>query len=231
MPYFRLWVFGNLPFCGVFVFGFLGIFPFAGFSSLGFWESSLMPYFRLWVFGNLPLCGVFVFGFLGIFPFAGFSSLGFWESSLMPYFRLWVFGNLPLCGVFVFGFLGIFPYAGGSSLGFWQFFVVSQIRGVHFPQRDEAGKVQKEILCCSAVGTPKETKHGPIGMRNGIPFWLVGEFTTHFRTYFTGDGDGHWGYEILTRGQMDNWWRPLGFPLQTLRSASGNARFSGHRFR
>ena len=21
---------------------------------------------------------------------------------------------------------------------------------------------------------------------NGIPFWLVGEFTTHFRTYFSG---------------------------------------------
>ena len=23
---------------------------------------------------------------------------------------------------------------------------------------------------------------------NGIPFWLVGEFTTHFRTYFSGNG-------------------------------------------
>ena len=32
----------------------------------------------------------------------------------------------------------------------------------------------------------------------GIPFWLVGEFTTHFRAYFSGDWDVHWGYWILT---------------------------------
>ena len=30
----------------------------------------------------------------------------------------------------------------------------------------------------------------------------VGEFTTHFRTYFSGDWDVHWGYEILTHGHM-----------------------------
>ena len=29
----------------------------------------------------------------------------------------------------------------------------------------------------------------------------VGEFTTHFRTYFSGDWDVHWGYGILTHGQ------------------------------
>ena len=29
--------------------------------------------------------------------------------------------------------------------------------------------------------------------RFGIPFWLVGEFTTHFRTYFNGDWDVRWG--------------------------------------
>ena len=37
---------------------------------------------------------------------------------------------------------------------------------------------------------------------NGIPFWLVGEFTTHFRTYFSGDWDVHWGYGFLTHGHM-----------------------------
>ena len=30
---------------------------------------------------------------------------------------------------------------------------------------------------------------------NGIPFWLVGEFTTQFRTYFS-------GYEILIHSHM-----------------------------
>ena len=30
---------------------------------------------------------------------------------------------------------------------------------------------------------------------NGIPFWLVGEFTTYFRTYLSGDWDVHWGYD------------------------------------
>ena len=25
------------------------------------------------------------------------------------------------------------------------------------------------------------------------PFWLVGEFTTHFRTFFSGAWDAHWG--------------------------------------
>ena len=39
---------------------------------------------------------------------------------------------------------------------------------------------------------------------NGIPFWLVGEFTTHFRTYFSGwiESDVHWGYGIL---DFDPW--------------------------
>ena len=26
-----------------------------------------------------------------------------------------------------------------------------------------------------------------------VPCWLVGEFTTHFRIYFSGDWDVHWG--------------------------------------
>ena len=30
----------------------------------------------------------------------------------------------------------------------------------------------------------------------------VDEFTTHFRTYFSGDWDVHWGYGVLTDGRM-----------------------------
>ena len=29
----------------------------------------------------------------------------------------------------------------------------------------------------------------------------VGEFTTHFRTNFSGDWDVHWGYGVLTHGK------------------------------
>ena len=29
--------------------------------------------------------------------------------------------------------------------------------------------------------------------RFGIPFWWVGKFAAHFRTYFGGDWDVHWG--------------------------------------
>ena len=35
---------------------------------------------------------------------------------------------------------------------------------------------------------------------NGIPFW--GRCTTHFRTNFSQDWDVHWGYGILTHGQI-----------------------------
>ena len=43
---------------------------------------------------------------------------------------------------------------------------------------------------------------------NGIPFWLVGEFTTHFRAYLSRwriESDVHWGLTatwLLTHGQM-----------------------------
>ena len=35
-----------------------------------------------------------------------------------------------------------------------------------------------------------------------IPFWVVGEFTTLFGAYSSGDWDVHWGYEILTHGHI-----------------------------
>ena len=41
--------------------------------------------------------------------------------------------------------------------------------------------------------------------RLGIPFWLVGEFTTHFRANFSGwiESDVHWGtIWILSRGHL-----------------------------
>ena len=38
---------------------------------------------------------------------------------------------------------------------------------------------------------------------NGIPFG-VGEFTTHFRADFRTDLDVHWGYGLLTPGQIGN---------------------------
>ena len=33
----------------------------------------------------------------------------------------------------------------------------------------------------------------------------IGEFSTHFRTYFSGDWDVHWGYGILTHGHVWLW--------------------------
>ena len=43
-----------------------------------------------------------------------------------------------------------------------------------------------------------------------ISFWLVGEFTTHFRTYFSGDWDVHWGYDLdfdpLPFQPETRWW-------------------------
>ena len=38
----------------------------------------------------------------------------------------------------------------------------------------------------------------------------VGEFATHFRTYFSGDWDVHWGYGLLTHGHV---FFPLFFPV------------------
>ena len=37
----------------------------------------------------------------------------------------------------------------------------------------------------------------------------VGEFTTHFRTYFSGDWDVHWGYDL----DFDPWPFAGNFPL------------------
>ena len=61
----------------------------------------------------------------------------------------------------------------------------------------------KKRVCCWGPNSSLE-KLISSGCQNrlGIPFWLVGEFTTHFRAFFRGDWDVHWGYGILTRGHI-----------------------------
>ena len=50
-----------------------------------------------------------------------------------------------------------------------------------------------------------------------VPFW--GRCTTHFRTYFSGDWDVHWGYWILTHGHLTTRLFPIGpTPPQTSRA-------------
>ena len=39
-----------------------------------------------------------------------------------------------------------------------------------------------------------------MGMGQNLPFW--GRCTNHSRSYFSGDWDVHWGYGLLTHGQM-----------------------------
>ena len=57
---------------------------------------------------------------------------------------------------------------------------------------------------------------------NGIPFWLVGEFTTHFRTYFSGwiESDVHWGYDLdFDPWPFDHVEEPLNIPNPKFRCA------------
>ena len=42
-------------------------------------------------------------------------------------------------------------------------------------------------------------KHSWLGSKPMVPFW--GRCTTHFRTYFSGDWDVHWGYNL----DVDPW--------------------------
>ena len=41
------------------------------------------------------------------------------------------------------------------------------------------------------------------GSKPMVPF--RGRCTTHFRTYFSGEWDVHWGYGILTHGRLYTW--------------------------
>ena len=56
-----------------------------------------------------------------------------------------------------------------------------------------------------AASFPVPFSMGKVEMAVGQNQWQhfgVGEFTTHVRTYFSGDWDVHWGYGILPLGQM-----------------------------
>ena len=52
------------------------------------------------------------------------------------------------------------------------------------------------------LGRPAEFGSKPMGSHFGI-----GEFSTHLRAYFSGDWDVHWGYGVLTHGQVGSVWR------------------------
>ena len=47
---------------------------------------------------------------------------------------------------------------------------------------------------CNLSMTEKTKTHKWLWVK--IPFWLAGESTTQFITYFSGDWDGHWGYDL-----------------------------------
>ena len=60
----------------------------------------------------------------------------------------------------------------------------------------------RTALACAAVARDMSSGGGRPGVGTIWDPILVGEFTTHFRTYFSGDWDVHWGYGILTHGQL-----------------------------
>ena len=49
----------------------------------------------------------------------------------------------------------------------------------------------------------------------------IGEFTSHFRTCFSGDWDVHWGYGIFSHGQV-------GVAQTSNRGYAGLSRFFGY---
>ena len=91
----------------------------------------------------------------------------------------------------------------------------------------------RETTCTSPQGmevmTGKDRRlpNGSGGQnRFGIPFWLEGEFTTHFSRDFSGDWDVHWGYGILTHAFASIFWEGPPFKVD---QAKLDALFShGH---
>ena len=84
----------------------------------------------------------------------------------------------------------------------------------------------KDLLISPHLRVAAKNRHKDAdGLKSGYPWsiWIVdlavvvqtvlgshfglGEFTTHFRTYFSGDWDVHWGYDL----DFDSW--PLAFGL------------------
>ena len=62
-----------------------------------------------------------------------------------------------------------------------------------WPRGSIASSPSRGKMAGSAPSSPGTRRWG-CGCQNrfGIPFWLAGEFTTHFRTYFRGDWDVYW---------------------------------------
>ena len=74
------------------------------------------------------------------------------------------------------------------------------------------------------------SSHLAVG-QNGIPFWLVGEFATHFSRDFSGDWDVHWGYRVLTHGHLRASFKEtplLGSPWEAIHQ--GNQQETGANF-
>ena len=88
---------------------------------------------------------------------------------------------------------------------FFQKFTYAQAMLVpfpHFPQENdklqpggEEALCQRFPLCASRCGCGCQN-------RFGIPVLGIGEFTTHFRAYFSGDWDVHWGYGVWSHGHI-----------------------------
>ena len=94
------------------------------------------------------------------------------------------------------------PHPAGSMCGNWWILLLREPSRTQGKQPD----VEKNDGGQNRFGIPfwgRCTTHFSL-LQNGfeIPFWLVGEFTTHCRTYFSGDWDVHRGYRN---------WRILGF--------------------
>ena len=64
------------------------------------------------------------------------------------------------------------------------------------------------VLCEVSKKAGHDKVHVAVVVKTALgSHFEVGEFTTHFRTYSSGDWDVHWGYGVLTHsrgGQMNN---------------------------
>ena len=86
-----------------------------------------------------------------------------------------------------------------------------EIHLFHEPKRSEFCEWQRERQSkagvrghgriCPLTSISSDSKDMAVGQHQWYHFG-VGEFTTHFRTYFCGNWDVHWGYGGLTHGHI-----------------------------
>ena len=60
--------------------------------------------------------------------------------------------------------------------------------------------VERKALVSACGRRPEGKRRFGCGSKPMVPFW--GRCTTHFKTYFSGDWDVHWGYGSLTHGHL-----------------------------